>query len=107
MSDVDIQQATRTHYCKFPSCTNEARSPVGRYAYCDQHQGQSNGATGAKASGSVASRLGGLQAQAKAVDKLRAKAERLTRDALTAKRDADDAERSFRVALAALTADDA
>jgi hypothetical protein len=96
---MSADAATRTHFCKQPGCTNEARSPVGRYSYCEAHRGQATNGTHPEGGGTVAQRLGALQAQARSVDKLKAKAERLTRDALAAKRTADDAERAFRVAL--------
>lgn len=39
---TSVQNATGTHYCKQPNCTNEASSPVGRYSYCKEHQGASS-----------------------------------------------------------------
>ena len=97
------QVATSTFNCKFPNCMNEASSPVGRYSYCRQHQGAakpkpSGGVSGGKET--LAQRLGSLQAAAKKADRLRAKAERLTREALKAKREADEEQAYFERLLA-------
>lgn len=99
---TSIQAVTATHNCKFPNCTNEASSPVGRYAYCKTHQGAAKPKAVAAPDTSIAGKLGALQAQAKKVDKLRAKAEKLTRSALAAKREADEEQMYFERLLSEL-----
>lgn len=99
---MSAQTATKTYDCKFPNCTNDATSPVGRYSYCSLHQSAAKPGKKAAAD-SVAGKLAGLQAQAKKVDKLRAKAERLTREALNAKRAADEEQEYFARELATLS----
>jgi hypothetical protein len=76
-----------THYCKYPGCENEARSRVGRYAYCAEHQSQRPAQ--APRDDTMTARIASLAAGARKVDAARAKAEKLTRAALQAKRDAD------------------
>lgn len=104
--DTPGHELTKTYYCKAPGCENEARSPVGAYAYCDEHRTRP-GPRGARHSnggeGTMASKLASLRAQANKVDRLRAKAAKLTAEALKAKNDADAAQRAFRHDLAELT----
>jgi hypothetical protein len=33
-TEVNAQDAMRSHFCKTPDCTNQAKSEFGRYAYC-------------------------------------------------------------------------
>jgi hypothetical protein len=98
---------TKTHLCKFPGCTAEASSPVGRYAYCSEHRSPTSPKQADGGALSIATALGSLQAAAKRVDRLRTRAEKLTRDALAAKHAADEAERDFRARLAELGSSDA
>jgi hypothetical protein len=94
---MDAHEAVQTYDCKQPGCTNEARSRVGRYSYCPEHQGQ-----GSKASrrfdinsATVEQKIKSLASQARAVDKAKAKARHLTEQALQARADADEQERAF------------
>ncbi len=121
MAEVAAHELGKTHYCKHPGCTNEARSSVGVYSRCPEHQnpasvaaskGAARGNGGRPAGrngspgGAAQEQLAALIAQAKRVDKLKAQAEQLTRKALDAKRVADEAEREYRQALrAAVTGD--
>ena len=100
---MNVQAATATYNCKFPNCTNEASSRLGRYSYCKIHQSVPKTKGAKAASDSIAGRLGALQAQARKVDALRAKAEKLTRQALAAKRAADEEQEWFAKALAELS----
>ena len=92
-----LVDATATHYCKFPSCTNEARSSVGRYSYCDDHQGMgaAKRTAAANGGGTVEQRIKSLAALARDVDKAKARAKKLTEDALNAKTAAEEKERDF------------
>jgi len=102
---TDAHTATLTHYCKYPSCTREVSSPVGRYSYCEEHRGQAapRTATKRKLSG-LAAELRSLTALAKSADAAEAKARKLTEKALAAKRDADMKREEFRARAAALIA---
>lgn len=94
-----------TYDCKQPGCTNTARSRVGRYSYCDMHRQareQRVAVPSVSGDGSVAERLSTLQTLAKRCDRLKAKASRLTKDALTAKRESDEAQAEFKKQLAQL-----
>lgn len=86
------------HTCKLPGCDNPARSSVGRYSYCDEHQGMGgvarNGSS-ANGGGTVEARIKSLAALARDVDRAKAKAAKLTQDALKAKHDAEEKERQF------------
>lgn len=116
MSEVGAQQALQTHICKFGECTNEVSSRIGRYAYCEVHRTPEGrglnvvpgdgppepsraGGRRKPAPGTAVAKLTGLVDDAKAVDKAKAKAAKLTERALKAKRDADAAERAFKAKL--------
>lgn len=105
MTSVSANDLTKTHYCKAPGCENEARSPVGRYAYCSDHQGTA--ASAREAGGSAGSTTGAEQALrdllslAKQVDRAKAKAEKAQRTANEANRRADSLEADYKDALAA------
>lgn len=96
---MDVHEATTTNYCKQPGCTNEARSPVGRYAYCPDHQGQTRQPTRSGSStppgDTVEQKLKSLAVAARAVDRAKQKARSLTEQALTAKAAAERAEAEF------------
>lgn len=105
--EVDSQVATVTHYCKFPSCTNEARSSVGRYAYCSEHQDRA--ARGLPSADSpkpartsevtLAAKIASLASEARKVDAAFAKAKKLAERALAAKKDADELQRELQQKL--------
>lgn len=101
--EVDAQQAVRTHFCKQPGCTNEARGTIGRNAYCTEHQESAprRGPRPAPA-GSMAKRLAELQKLAKEADRWQARAETLARDAQSAIRVAAEKRREFARAVAVL-----
>lgn len=108
---MKAHEASQTHDCKFPNCPNEARSAVGRYAYCDDHRDrsarglpESNGKPLATRAVTLAASIAALAREAKAVDVARAKAAKLTEKALAAKRHADKLESEFQEKLAAATA---
>lgn len=108
MSTISANELTTTHYCKAPGCENEAKSPVGRYAYCAEHQGTARPAAAsrngsASSVGSTEQALRDLVALAKSVDRAKAKAEKLRGDANQADKDADALEVEYRDALAAAT----
>lgn len=93
---MQAHEATAAYDCKFPGCTNEARSRVGRYSYCAEHQGKGKRAvTYAKGVGSVEQRIKSLATLAREVDRAKAKAKRLAENALTARDDAAAKEREF------------
>jgi hypothetical protein len=98
---VDAHDATRTHYCRQPGCTNEARSDRGPYSKCDEHRAVGSSPRPANGSGLV-SELAGLQQAARRVDRLSAKAAKLTAEALEAKREADAARAEFSRKAAAI-----
>lgn len=112
---MDAQDAATTHFCKFLSCTNEASSNVGRYSYCSEHRDRaarglttdtkpSNGKPTNGKPTSVAARISGLAKEARQVDAARARATKLTEQALAAKRDADALQQAFDEKLRAATA---
>lgn len=90
------EDAMTTYNCKLPGCTNEARSRVGRYSYCADHQGRGGASKKASANGTVEGQIRSLATLARNVDKARAKAKKLTEDALRAKQTADEMAASFR-----------
>lgn len=104
---MDAQTATATHYCKFPSCQNEASSPVGRYSYCKEHQNRdaAKPAQPAVNGGGTVKQLQETMALAKRVDRARAKAETATRGALRLKQAADGLEREYRERLREIVAE--
>lgn len=106
------QAAAKTHYCKFPNCTNEARSSVGRYAYCEEHRDRAargldaptNQPVAASNGTTVAARIAALAADARKVDKAKARAKKLAENALAAKRHADQLQTAFEAKLREQTA---
>lgn len=103
---LDAAEVTRTHFCKHPNCTNEARSDRGPFSKCDEHRTSTttsarrsaNGGGTSAAEGTLERKLGEVRALAREADRKRARAEKLTREALDAKRDADAAAERFRQA---------
>lgn len=93
---VSAHELTQTHFCKFPGCENEASSPVGRYAYCREHQGQSKQAArrnggGVASADTLAGRIKALSALAAKADRLEAKSRRLQAEADRAALEAGEA----------------
>lgn len=103
MPELDAHDAARTHYCRHPGCTNEARSDRGVYSRCAEHQGRGPVAArrpnGGGAQGTLESGLRELQRLAREADRLRAKAAKLTSEALAAKQTADRAAIAYQDAL--------
>jgi hypothetical protein len=96
---MEVNDATTTYDCKHHGCTNEARSRVGRYSYCDFHREQRAAlpsAPNGSPNGTTAAKIKSLSALASKVDALHAKAAKLTVAALKMKQQADDADREFR-----------
>lgn len=103
---MDAQTATASYDCKFPGCTNEASSPVGRYSYCRAHQDRAARGqapltvakipAGRSSGTSVVQTIHDLASLAREVDKAHAKATKLTEQALAAKREADSKAAEFR-----------
>lgn len=105
MSVTSANDAVRTHYCKVPGCTNEARSPVGAYSYCDLHRGQrAEASRSPQSDASMATEIAALARDAKRVDRIQAKAEKLATAAATAKATADAARAQLARRLAAIGA---
>jgi hypothetical protein len=107
VSDNDVATLTTSYDCKQPGCTKEARSPVGRYSYCDYHRSQREAQqerTGVPASlarkpakgSTFAEKVTELQRAAKLADRAKAAAVKATALALEAKNEADARERAFR-----------
>jgi hypothetical protein len=96
---MDAHEATQTYDCKFPNCTREVKSRYGRYSYCDVHRGKAALAKSVAAGDSVEKRLHALAGQARGVDRAKARASKLTEQALAAKREADELERAFHADL--------
>jgi hypothetical protein len=104
---VSAHELTATYNCKEPSCTNPARSRVGRYSYCDYHRERREAEqrkTGVPASlagkkpksPTLANKVAELARAAKRADRARVRAVRATEKALEAKREADARERALR-----------
>lgn len=110
---MDAHTATTTHFCKFPGCTNEVKSPVGRYSYCEEHRDRENRGLPAVAPGTrearpakpaakatpapkgLAHALAALGRDARKLDAERARAAALTDKALAAKRAVDALQAEF------------
>lgn len=103
---MDIQTATSSVSCKVANCTQDAVARKGIYAgLCSTHidarrraeaSGQSQRPPrAASVMDGLAEKVKRLQKVGKDVDRLRARAKKLTEEALVAKRRADEAEREF------------
>jgi hypothetical protein len=108
MTDTHGHDVAATHDCRTPHCTGEARSSVGRYAYCTPCQinrGTANPDGTSKSTsprmpqstngGGLAAGLDELKGLAKRADKADAQAKQLTIKALAANAEADKLRREF------------
>jgi hypothetical protein len=106
MTTTGAQAATTTHYCKFPGCTNEAASPVGRYSYCAEHQNRPDRPAPARpaaqpdSGAATAAELRALMTLAKKVDRETRRAEKDQQTADHSRRYAEKLRREYREALA-------
>lgn len=93
-----------SYTCVEPGCDEPTRSNRGVYARCEYHRRvrEAQAPAQPQATGTLVAALDRLKTLAKAADKARAAAEKLTRSALAAKAKADEADRAFREAMAEL-----
>lgn len=95
MSATPAADLTKTYDCKTPGCTREARSSVGRHAYCKPCQAQRGSTVSHIApQNTLVAKLDALKKLAKRADQADAKARKLP-TALAAKAQADGLRREF------------
>lgn len=73
---MSVQEITQSYDCKTADCPNEARSRVGRYAYCDYCRTQKEAEKPLKVVPGFEKRARDLISAGKNLDKARAQAER-------------------------------
>jgi len=97
-TEMSAHDITSTHTCKFPNCTQPAKSDRGPFSKCDEHRNQPTPMRprSTQPAGTLETQLAECRKSAREADRLRAKAEKLTRQALQAKREAEEATARFR-----------
>lgn len=91
-TSVSANDVGRSFDCKTPGCDGVAKSDRGPYCYCDRcrsRRGMSTGINAVADPSSLLGKLNRMRTLARQADRARTKAEKLTREALAAKREAD------------------
>jgi hypothetical protein len=99
MSAVSAQDATRTHFCKQPGCTNEAKADRGPSSYCDRHRAARAALREANGTATHVAALASLAKLAKQCDRAVAKATKARKLATDAEAHAVELERAYRRAV--------